>query len=111
MELDGVVLGGLVAVSLVGDDVDQGDEAGGGLGLTECLFELLEVVAVDGAEVLEADLGPEGGGHDDAVEPAAEPFDESVDHVAGGDALGEGAHASDHGLVFGMGDDALAPSW
>ena len=109
MELDRVGLGGLVAVALVGDHVDEGHRAGWRSGLPEGHLELLEVVAVHRAQVLEPHLGPEHCRLDEAREAGIEPLDEAVHQLARGHSLGQALHAADHRGVLGMRDHPLAP--
>ena len=73
------------------------------------LFQLLEVVAVHGPQVLESHLGPEHRWHNEACQPGIEPFDEPVYQFTRGHSPGKGLHALYHRLVFGVGDQTLAP--
>ena len=113
VEPDRIVLGRLVAVTLVRDHVHQRHEAVGrgcrGPGLFERLLQLLEVVSVYRAEVLEAHLGPEHGRHDEPGEGGVEPLDQAVHQPAGGHPHGERLHAVYHRLVLRVSDETLAP--
>ena len=109
MELDRVVLGRFVASALMGQQVYQGDRTGGFHGLSERLFQLFEVMAVNGSKVLESHLRPKHGGHHETLYPGIEPLSEPVHQLARGHLPGECLHAIDHRLIFGMGYETLAP--
>ena len=109
MESHRVVLGWFVAVPLMGDDVDERDESFARFRLFERLFDLGYIVAVNRAQIAETQFRPERGGDDDAVESAAEPFDEPVNEVALGGHAGDAVYAVYEKLILGASDDALAP--
>ena len=69
MKLDGVVLGRLISVPLVRHHVHQRHGARGISSLSERHFKLLEVVAVNGSQVLKPHLRPEHRRYDHAREP------------------------------------------
>ena len=81
VELHRVVLGRLVAVPLVGHDVDQGHPAGNDLGLFQRLLKLLLVVAVHRPKVMEAHLRPHDRGQNEPVETIAKAPDQPVDRL------------------------------
>ena len=104
-----VVLRGLVAAALLRHHVYQGHRVAGSSRLPEGLLELVEVVAVHRAEVLETHLVPEHRRHDQTGEAVPEPLDEVIDPLARGHLLRQRLDAPGDGVVFGMGDQAFPP--
>ena len=109
MELDRIVLGRFIASPFMGQYVDQRDGTRGLHGLTERLFKLFEVVAIDGAKVLESHFPPEHGGNDETLNPGVDSLGEPVHQLARGHLPRKGFHALDHCVIFGVSDESLAP--
>ncbi len=92
VELVGVVVDGrVVALALLGDHVDDDGSALVLLGPGQSLLDALEVVAVDRAEVFDAEFVEHAGllGADHVLEPLLHPVDRAVRGTAGGTGLPE----------------------
>ena len=87
MEPDGVVLGGLIAVAFVRYDVHNGHLVGGQLCLIEGVFELSEIVTINGAEVSKAHFVPKHSGQDEAFNTVVKALYELVYQLTRGDSL------------------------
>ena len=109
MELDRVHFRGLVAPALVGDHVHQGWLVMIFHRVPQDVFQLFDVVAVNGAYVAKAHLFPQQVGDDDPFQTGLDAPGQSPYQLALGKGLGQVASALHQGPVVGVQGDPVSP--